>query len=73
MSNFVYWVVLFIVAVVTATLVQEALDRVFPMRCKDIAECVYSWELVFRAFISCLVALFVMFGVAYILWLLGFR
>ena len=71
MNEYIYYAVLFVVAVITATLVQEVLDRVFPMRCRSIVECIYSWEIAVRVFISALVAVFVMFGVAYLLWILG--
>jgi len=71
MNEYIYYAILFVVAVFTAILVREVLDRVFPMRCKNIVECIYSWELAIRAFISALVAVFVMFGVAYLLQILG--
>jgi len=71
MNDYIYYIILFIVAVLTAVLVQEILDRVFPMKCRSVAECVYSWEIAVRTFICCLVAILVMFGVAYLLWVLG--
>ena len=72
MNEYVCYAILFVVALFTAILVREVLDRVFPMRCRNIVECIYSWELAIRAFISALVAVFVMFGVAYLLQILGF-
>jgi len=71
MNEYVCYAILFVVALVTAISVREALNRVFPMRCKNIVECIYSWELAVRAFISALVAVFVMLGVAYLLQALG--